>query len=183
MSALLSWDFLSARLNWKKACEIGNCSWAMTNLGIMYLEGKQSPSDAYIRYGCMTSLDEKRIGVVKDLNKAINYFERAGELGDAVALCRLGKLYYDDNNIEKAKQYWYNAAEMGDAYGQHCYGLLLYVTKEDKTTGIKYMEDALRQDKGIYSFDLQTLFCQGAEVSRDLVEHFGLLSHQIVTYD
>lgn len=183
VNALLRWDFLSARLNWEKACEIGNCPWAMTNLGIMYLEGKQSYSDAYMQFGCMTCIDEKRIGVVKDLNKAIDYFERAGELGDIIALCRLGKMYYDVNNIVKAKQYWYKAAEMGDAYGQHCYGLLLYVTKEDQMTGIKYMEDALRQNKGIYSFDLQILFCQGADVSRDLVEQFGLLSDQIVSYD
>ena len=66
---------------------------SMNNLGSMFLQGE---------------------GVKKDIDKAIEYFQRSAELGNDTAMLNLGLLYFNGNDVENnyrlAFEYFCNAA-------------------------------------------------------------------------
>ena len=71
---------------------------AMCNLGFYYADG--------------------RMGLPQDCNKAMEILLRAGELGDAMAYCKIGIIYFIGQGVEKdtkkAKHYYELAAMEGD---------------------------------------------------------------------
>jgi len=89
----------------KKQMETGDAA-AIYNIGDYYRDGRK--------------------GVPQDIDKALELYHRAAELGYATACCKIGYLYQSGKDVEidkkKAKHYWELAAMRGDVMARHNLG-------------------------------------------------------------
>ncbi|GHT32988.1 hypothetical protein AGMMS49592_0710 [Endomicrobiia bacterium] len=76
----------------------------------------------------MYSSDNK--GVEKNYRKALSWFAKSAERGNAKAQYNLGKMYYFGEGVARDHRQafsWYKkAAEQGDANAQYCTGMMCY---------------------------------------------------------
>lgn len=66
------------------------------------------------KYGNQNLYDDYRNSADKEFEKAVKCYKKAGELGEASAMYRLGVLYSSCNQLALAKSAYRKAAEMGD---------------------------------------------------------------------
>ena len=74
-----------------------------------------------------------RLGLAKDVPRAIELFIEATELGSLAAHYRLGCRYYNGDGVEEDKQrgihHWQQAAMKGDVESRHCLGIIEFNNK------------------------------------------------------
>jgi TPR repeat protein len=58
------------------------------------------------------------LGVIKDKNKAFEWFEKAAKQGLSYAQSELAMLYYQQGKTKQAQQWWLTAANANDEYAQ-----------------------------------------------------------------
>lgn len=87
----------NAAFFWMLKAANANHAAAQNNIGLSYLHG---------------------LGVKKDREKAIIYFEKAANQELAYAQSELAMLYYQQQNPAKARELWLSAAEKNDEYAQ-----------------------------------------------------------------
>ena len=66
------------------------------------------------------SLYKKGLGVRQDITKAVAYFQKAADLGDATAFTELGLIHETKKNIAGALECYQRAAELGNALAFCC---------------------------------------------------------------
>ncbi|WP_104741355.1 tetratricopeptide repeat protein [Helicobacter ailurogastricus] len=108
-------------------------------LGVCYAN---SQADEY--YKMAKSYDEN-----KDYAKALQYLQKAADMGDARAYYTLGVLYTQGEKVEKAYfkavQYFQKAAEMGNAFSYYNLGVMYkkgYGVGQDKEMARQYFKKA-----------------------------------------
>ncbi len=92
------------------------------------------------------------INVDKDINKAIEHFEKAAELENEYAQYRLGKLYLEgkevDQDLDKAIEYLEKAAAQNNQFAQYALGALYCngeLVPKDTAKGLKYLKQSAEQ--------------------------------------
>ena len=125
--AFNSGDYAGAAQAWEaKAAE--SDPEAMTNLALLYLKG---------------------LGVKRDVGKAAELYERAGQLGFVIAQFNLANLYYDGQGVSRDKKQaarWYAAAASGGHTKAQFYLAQMYFDgdgiDENKETGFSWLQKA-----------------------------------------
>jgi TPR repeat protein len=102
--------------------------------------------------------DLELAGINKE--KAIKYFKKAANEGNATAYYSLGRIAVSskERDIDKAIEYYYKAADMGDPNAQFEIGYSLYtgkVLEKDRDKGLSYLK------KAAYSGVIDAVFVYG----------------------
>jgi len=178
-------DFHKARYYFEKASELGHAA-ASCEAGLLYsgeqdwnkvktyllkaIEQDSKYSEAYLRLGILY-----KNGVLHDKdgdnNKALYYFEKAIELGNARAACEASSLYTDglegfEKDFEKAKSYYLKAIELDSkySYAYYCLGCMYDhwdgMTKDINKT-LYYFEKASELGYASASRELGLLYMLG----------------------
>ena len=89
---------------------------------------RDSPSAAHANYLLAFKHNKGEHGIPRDIDKSIEFYLKAGQLGCAVAYYNLGLLYYNGDGVEadtkKAQHYWRLASIEGDLEAMYNLGFL-----------------------------------------------------------
>ena len=116
---------------------------------------------------------EGEMGLQKDLVKAEELFQKAGENGYATAFGRLGDIYFQglDKDFKKAKHYWQLGAKRGCMDSRHNLAIV-----ESRSDGIRAYKHFLICVKAGYEPSLQNvklIFEQGFMTEDEYLEALG----------
>ena len=118
-------------------------------------------------------------GLTKDLTRAVELYERAAELGEKKAHCKLGYLYGEGEDVEKdtakAIQHYEAAAVKGDVLSRHNLGVLEY---EDGNSDLALQHFMIAAKLGHQTSldNVKTFFVNGLATKADYAE--ALRGHQ-----
>ena len=117
--------------------------------------------------------------MTKDLTRAVELYERAAELGEKKAHCKLGYLYGEGEDVEKdtakAIQHYEAAAVKGDVLSRHNLGVLEYYAGNSKLALQHFMIAAKLGYQGSLG-NIKILFMDGLATKADYAE--ALRGHQ-----
>ena len=164
-----------------KAAELGDAD-AQYTLGMAYTHalvvekgepGHQGHSEAQFN---MDRLYGRRIGLEKEITRALVWFRRAAEQGHAEAQCELGLrcLYGYGPNVPQDEQrglFWlHKAAEQGNVDAQECLGQVYeqgeYVPQDEQQAAVWYRQAAEQGDKSSQYY-LGEMYFEGRGVPQD----------------
>ncbi|WP_104751159.1 dynamin family protein [Helicobacter salomonis] len=122
---------------------------------------------------------ESRGVVAQDYTKAIEHYQKAGEMGCAEAYCNLGFMYYDSRGVPqdyvKAKEYWEKATEMGNS-GACCNLGSLYEkgqgVAQDYSKAVEYYQKAAEMGSSAAYNNLGLMYFAGQGVAQDDAKAF-----------
>ncbi|KAL7720403.1 hypothetical protein QTN25_002440 [Entamoeba marina] len=113
--------------------------------------------------------------IEKDIKKAIEYYENAGNQNDVDALNNLGKIYQDGDgvqkDIKKAIEYYEKAANQNFSYALFNLGILYRDgdgVKKDIKKSIEYFEKAANKNDLDALYELGNIYYEGDGVQRDI---------------
>ncbi len=133
-------------------------------------------------------LYERGLGVGRNIDKAMYWYEKAALRGDPVIQNELGLKYFNGDgiptNYDKAASWWLKSAASGHVEAQYSLALM-YVNGTGFTKNIalamKWLNKASAQDYGPADYSLGVIFATGNGVTRDYeraFEHFGKAAAQ-----
>ena len=106
--------------------------------------------------------------IEKDVNTGIDYFNRAVKYNNPDALYSMGILYYNGDGVEKdedkALDLFKQAAEMGNPDAQSEYGRILYVDKESRIEGFKWLNKACENGSQMARLLIACIYYDGDEI-------------------
>ena len=112
-------------------------------------------------------------GVERNLAEAIKWYVRAAQEGSAIAACRLGKIYSEED-VGNAVHWCRKAAEMGNAEAQYGLGMIYCDdaadTRKDIAEGLRWLHRAARQNHLPAQERLLRIYSIGEGVERNLEE-------------
>jgi TPR repeat protein len=121
----------------------------------------------------MTILYENGMGVLKDIEKAIDWYTKCAELGLVEAQFLLGELYCNKNDKKLAAKWIKKAAKQGHAKAQYklsyIYNYGRGVRKDDKQA-IKWCRKAAEQGYASAQLELGHQYSYGVSLSKDLLK-------------
>ena len=138
-------DYAKAIEYYSKAVEKNHIK-AMNYLASMYLEGN---------------------GVKKDEVKAFELFQKAADLGNAVAMYNIGYFYSSMNNFEQAVYWFKKATEHGDSKAINRLGMIYQSVFGDYQTALKYYRQGTDQGNADSMYWLGYLYHEGLGVNKD----------------
>lgn len=141
-------------ISWLNKAAIKRVPWAYYKLGTLYSTGMES---------------------TKDIDKALDFFRQAAQLGDSDAQFHLGEIYHKDNNckanIAEALKWYQMAAENNHSAAQYVLGDMYELGKGVITNYEKavywYTESANQGHKDA-QFSLGKMYEQGKGVQRNI---------------
>lgn len=133
-------------------------------------------------------LYERGLGVARDIDKAMYWYEKAALRGDPMIQNELGLKYFNGDGIphdyDRAATWWLKAAASGHVEAQYSLALM-YVNGTGFTKNIdmamKWLNKASAQDYGPADYSLGVIFATGNGVTRDYkraFEYFGKAAAQ-----
>ncbi|WP_104758051.1 dynamin family protein [Helicobacter salomonis] len=185
-------DYTKAKEYWEKAADIGSTE-AYSHLSAMYKNGRGVKKDdemafecskiaemlkngtehagAYNDLGCMYHNAQ---GVAQDYSKALTYFKKAGEMGNALAYKNLGIMYQYGNGVAqdftKFVECYQKAGEMGCA--EACFDLGLMYEKgngvvQDYQKAVTYYQKAAEIGNAEAYRKLGVMYSKGRGVAQN----------------
>lgn len=126
-------DYAKALEWYQKAADLAS-SFAMDSIGVMYFYGEGVEEDltkaaewfekVYGEAGAMWRIGDIYQNWNADYAKAMEWYEKASDLGYEYAMCCLGSMYENGEGVKKnkakAKEWYQKAADLGDTYAQEC---------------------------------------------------------------
>lgn len=118
-------------------------------------------------------------GIDADMNKALDLFERAANLGFAPAEYRLGNMYEKGagvpKDLAKARDYYLSAADKGNISAMHNLAVVYAVGVDgqpDYEQSAKWFTDAANHGVKDSQFNLAILYAKGSGVPQNLAESY-----------
>ena len=112
--------------------------------------------------------------VEQDYAKAMEWYEKAYELGDGVAMSNIGALYRDGKGVEqdsaKAMECFEKAIEAGDSNAFNYIGVMYYDGKgveQDYAKGVEWFEKGIEQGNATSMSNIANAYKNGNGVEQD----------------
>ena len=116
-----------------------------------------------------------RNGVTENDKKAIIWYQKAADLGNTKAQCRLGDMYYTGRGVSqdfvKAVEWYQKAANQGNAIAQCSLGIMYYYgegVSKDYVKAVEWYQKAAAQGDAPAQDNLGYMYERGLGVSKDL---------------
>lgn len=128
-------------------------AWTANRIGVMYESGT---------------------GVEQDYTQALEWYEKAADLGQITAMGNIGALYMDGNGVEqdyaKALEWYEKAADLGNAYAMNDIGFMYYVgngVEQDYTQAAEWFERAFENGNSTGASNVGRMYFDGVGVEQD----------------
>lgn len=187
--------FKAATIYYQKAVDNGVLAYAALGDTYDYRHQYKKAYDAYIKGAeegeteCFVSVAycyQNGHAVKKDLQKAIEYYEKAANLGSALAARSLGNLYYFEmpikepeiDNIKKALKFYERAFYLGDIQLAKKIGFIYLNNEElkDVPKAIEWYEKGLSLGDSSLNFDLAYVYLNDRFVPHDYEKGLAYLT-------
>ena len=188
-------DFVNAAVYYKKAIDNGVSAYEKLGETFDYRHQYKKAFDAYMQgaekdeNGCFASVAycyQNGHAVKKDLQKAIEYYEKASDFGSALAARNLGDLYYfetpikenETENTKNALKFYERAFYLGDIQIAKKIGFIYLndETLQDVQKAIEWYEKGLSLGDYSLNFDLAYVYLNDRFVPSDYEKGLNYLS-------
>ena len=141
-------------VRWYTVCAEADDAEAQNTIGFMHLKGK---------------------GIPRDTEKGLYWLKRAADNGSAMAMFRIGDLYYQgsydtEQDLKRAMEWFGRASDAGNKEAQYALGCI-YSTPKTKTFDIKkgnrFFEKAAEQGHPEAQYQIGMSYAYGEGVERD----------------
>lgn len=123
--------------------------------------------------------------VEKNVNKGMEYYQRAAELGFSLAQLRMGDFYTDNKDYAQAFNWYLKAAENGENEAQNSLGVCYYFglgTKEDYEKAASwFLKSALQNNKDAKN-NISVCYKNGCGVTKNINESIKWLMEAASQY-
>ncbi len=152
--------------------EITDTDKELKRLGLR-LRGHYTEDRKLVRLG--TVYEYGQCGATKDIKRAIDYYEQAAKLSNAIALFRLGYIHYHATNgpkdLKRAHDYYLQAAQQESSVAQYELGLMYFNgigTKKNLTKAFKWLLAAANSGDTLSTGFMYPFLQRGISIEKDL---------------